>query len=100
MRSLVLMHEGAPMLVSSTAGPIKRRILEMPEDDADLFTIWSVPTDDSMNLPADITEQFALTWAMEFQFGDGIERDEVLAPYPVFIREIAGDKLLAKWQAD
>jgi hypothetical protein len=100
MRSLVLMHNGKPMLTSITAAPVKRRILEMPDDDADLFAVWSVPADDSLNLPADITEQFALTWAKEFRFGDGIEKAEVLAPFPAFIREIAGDKLLAKWQAD
>lgn len=99
MRSLVLMHEGAPVLTSVTATRIRRRILEMPDDDADLWQIWSVPSDDSLNLPADITEQFALTWAMEFPFGDGIEVAEVLAPFPAFIREIAGEKLMAKWQA-
>lgn len=101
MRNLVLHHEGAPLLVASTAGPIKKRILEYPEDDADLFRVWSCPTDDDSLMPAlDITEQFALTWAMEFSFGDGIERADVLAPYPAFVREIAGDKLIAKWQAE
>jgi hypothetical protein len=99
MRSLVLLHEGAPMLVSIGASSIRKRILEMPDDDADLFAIWSVPSDDSLNLPADITEQFALTWAMEFEFGDGIEPAEFLSPFPAFVREIARDKLIAKWQA-
>lgn len=100
MRSLVLLHEGAPVLVSVTATPIHKRILEMPGDDADLWSIWSVPTDDSLSPPADITEQFALTWALDYKFGNGIERDEILAPYPPFIREIAGDKLIAKWRAE
>jgi hypothetical protein len=99
MRSLVLLHEGAPMLISITASPIRKRILEMPDDDADCFTIWSVPADESLNLPADITAQFAETWAMEFEFGDGIEPAEYLAPFPAFVRELARDKLISKWQA-
>lgn len=100
MRTLVLMHNGKPMLTSITAGPVKRRILEMPDDDADLFAVWSCPTDDSLNLPADITQEFALTWAKEFRFGEGIEVADVLAPLPAFIRAVAGDKLIARWQAE
>jgi hypothetical protein len=54
------------MLVSVTAGPVKDRILAWPDDDADLWSIWSVPVDDSMTPAQDITKQFAETWAMEF----------------------------------
>ena len=74
MRNLVLMHNGKPMMTSVTPGPIKARILEWPDDDADLWTVHEVPVDYSHLQPADITEQFALTWALEYRFGDGIER--------------------------
>lgn len=100
MRMLVLHHEGAPVLVSSTPGPIKTRILEWPGDDADLWQVWSTPGDDSYMPASDITEQFALTWAMEFAFGDGIEPADFLAPFPAFVREVARDKLIAKWRAE
>ena len=100
MRTLVLQHEGAPMRVSVSAADIKAEILAWPDDDADLWSVWEVWPPGSMTPSLDITEQFALTWAMEFTFGDGIERAEILAPFPAFIREIAGDKLVAKWQAE
>lgn len=76
MRHLVLTHEGAPMLTSITAGPIKKRILEWSDDDADLRQVWSVPADDSMTPAQDITEQFAQTWAMELRG----------QPIPAFVR--------------
>lgn len=88
------------MAVDLFAGPLRRVILDYPDDDADLWTIWEVPPSGSVASSCDITEQFAETWAMEFTFGDGIEKAEVLAPFPAFIREIAGDKLMAKWQAE
>lgn len=99
MRSLVLHHEGAPMLVSMTAGPIKARILEWPDDDADLFRVWSVPTDDSHTPAHDMTEQFAATWAKEFRFGLGIEPHDYLAPFPAFVRHHAERVLIGQWQS-
>ena len=100
MRYLVLCHEGAPMAVDTFPDPLRKIILDHPDDDAELWSIWETPPAGSLAPSIDITEQFALTWAMEFSFGDGIERSEVLAPFPAFVREIAGDKLLAKWQAE
>lgn len=98
MRSLVLLHEGAPTLVSVTAAAIKQRILEMPEDDADLWQVWSVPSDDSLAPAFDNTGQFALTWALEFEFGDGIEPHDYLAPFPAFIRLAVPDQLTRRWE--
>jgi hypothetical protein len=99
MRSLVLHHEGAPLLVASTAGPIKQRIGEYPPDDVELFRVWSVPTNDDSVMPAfDITEQFAKTWALECAFGPGTEPHEYLAPIPAFVREHAGAELIRIWQ--
>jgi hypothetical protein len=69
------MHEGAPMLVSITARPIKDRIAEWPDDDADLWSVWSVPADDTMTPAHDITAQFAKTWAMDLKPG----------PVPAFV---------------
>lgn len=100
MRTLVLLHDNRLMMASITAIPIRARILEWPEDDAELFAVWEVPTDYSHLPPADITEQFALTWALEYRFGDGIDVADVLAPFPAFIRVTVGDKLMAKWRAD
>jgi hypothetical protein len=98
MRTLILMHNDKPMMASITAGPIRARILEWPDDDADLYRVWEVPTDYS-HLPAgDITEQFAITWSMEFGFGDGIEPEDYLAPFPAFVRAAVRDKLARQWQ--
>jgi len=98
-RNLVLLHDRRPMMTSITPGPIRARILEWPEDDADLFTVWSVPIDDSMAQPHDITQQFALDWAAQLQFGDGIEPHDYLAPIPAFVRHACGAKLDAIWRS-
>lgn len=99
MRSLVLHHEGAPLLVSSTAGPIKSRIAEYPPDDIELFRVWSVPTDDDSMAPAaDITEQFARTWAIDCTFGPGSEPHEYLAAVPPFVVHHCRAELIRIWQ--
>ena len=98
-RNLVLLHDRRPMMTSITPGPIRARILEWPEDDADLFTVWSVPIDDSMAQPHDITQQFALDWVAQLQFGDGIEPHDYLAPIPAFVRHACGAKLDAIWRS-
>ena len=96
-RRLVLMMSGVPMMQSLTAAPIKARILEWPDDDADLFQIWTVP--EFSHLPAsEITCEFATTWAIEFSFGDGIEPEDYLAPFPAFVRIAAREKLIHLWQ--
>lgn len=96
MRSLVLHHEGAPLLVASTAGPIKKRIGEYPPDDVELFRVWSVPTDDDSMMPAlDITEQFARTWAMELATGATLEAH--IAAAPAFVVHHARGDLVKLW---
>lgn len=103
MRTLVLCHEGAPMAVDQFAGPLRRIILDHPDDDCDLWQVWSVPPHESHAVSEDITERFALDWAGEIindvGFSDGIEPHDYLAPFPAFVREVARDKLVAKWQA-
>jgi hypothetical protein len=54
------------MLVSITAGPLRDRIVEWPDDDADLWQVWEIPPMESMLPSSDITKQFAETWAKEF----------------------------------
>jgi hypothetical protein len=98
MRILVLHHEGAPLLASFTAGPIKERILELPPDDADLFAVFEVPTDGSMMPSRDITEQFAKTWAIECEFGAGAEPEVYLALCPAFVLHHCRDELIRIWQ--
>lgn len=98
MRTLVLLHDNRLMMASITATPIRARILEWPEDDAELFAVSEVPTDYSHLPPADITEQFAMTWALEFQFGEGIEPHDYLAPFPAFIRANCEERLTTIWQ--
>lgn len=104
MRSLVLCHEGAPLLIDTFIGPLRSRILEYPDDDADLWQIWSVPPADSHAPSEDITEAKALEWASEIiaarGFGDGIEPADVLSPFPAFVRAMVADQLLARWQAE
>lgn len=78
MRYLVLCHEGAPMAVDISAGPLRKIILDHPDDDVDLWSVWQVQPAGSMQPPFEITEQFALTWAMEFPIGD---------PLPAFVSE-------------
>lgn len=97
MRALVLHHEGAPLLVSFTAGPIKQRILELPPDDAELFQVWSVPTDETYAPAQDITVQFAKTWALECAFGPGTEPSEYLAPVPRFVEHNCRPELIRIW---
>jgi hypothetical protein len=103
MRSLVLCHEGAPMAVDQFAGPLRRIILDHPDDDCDLWQVFEVAPAESLAPSREITKQFALDWASEIiaerGFGDGIEPHDYLAPFPAFVREAARDKLIAKWQA-
>jgi hypothetical protein len=98
MRTLVLMHNRKPVMTSVTPGPIKARINEWPDDDVDLYEVWSAPVDYS-HLPAfDNTTEFAKTWAMECEFGSGIEPDQYLAPVPAFVVHHARAELIRIWQ--
>lgn len=97
-RRLVLCHEGAPICWDITLGGIKNRILEYPDDDADLFQIWSVPSPARLNTAQDLTEQVAFGWAKEFEFADGDEPEMYLRFFPAFVRAAAREKLIALWQ--
>ena len=97
MRQLVLHHEGAPLCCGITVGEIRKAILHYPDDDADLFQVWSVPTADSMSSAEEITERFALEWSKEFDFGDGIEPADYLARFPAFVRARVSDRLIELW---
>lgn len=98
MRNLVLLHNGKVVMTSITAGPIKARIQEWPDDDVDLYQVYSAPVDYS-HLPAfDDTESFAKTWAHEVEFCDGIEPHDYLAKVPPFVRHFAGATLTTLWQ--
>lgn len=83
---------------SITAGGIRRVILEWPTDDCDLFRVFSVPDENSTNPAEDITERFALEWAMEIQFAEGIEPHDYLAPFPAFVRANCEERLTTIWQ--
>lgn len=100
-RRLVLMMSGAPMMQSLTVTPIRVRILEWPDDDCDLFQVFTVP--EFSHTPAfDITEGFAENWGREIVndhgFGGGIEPEDYLAPLPAFVRTAAREKMVLLWQ--
>ena len=97
MRYLVLMHEGAPMAVDTFAGPLRKIILDHPADDVDLWSVWECPPADSMQPSRDITGQFAKTWAIECEFGQGTEPHEYLAPIPAFVVLHARVELIRIW---
>ena len=97
MRSLVLMHEGAPMAVDISAGTIRQIIADHPADDVDLWSVWECPPAGSMQPSRDITEQFAKTWAIECEFGPGGEPHEYLAPIPAFVVLHARVELIRIW---
>lgn len=104
MRTLLLCHEGAPMMHSVTVGPIRQRLLEWPADDVDLFSIWSVPGEDTMAPAFEMTERFAWQWALDlrwpFGVGTGAGMTQCMELLPVFVRVAARARLVAAWQRE
>jgi hypothetical protein len=98
-RRLVLCLEGSPLCWGLTAGDIRKRILEYPDDDVDRLQVWTVPSSGSMAVAEEITARFAGEWSKEFDFGDGIEPSDYLAPFPAFVREHAHLHLTRAWHA-
>lgn len=95
MRHLVLCHEGAPMAVDTFAGPLRKIIEDHPADDVDCWTVFEVPPTGSMRPSADITEQFARTWAMELATGATLEAH--IAAAPAFVVHHARGDLVKLW---
>lgn len=98
-RRLLLHFQGAPVCWGLTAGDIRHRILEFPDDKADSLQVWEVPSHHLISGGEDITRRFARDWSKEFKFGDGLDPSEYLAPFPAFVREHAGDRLIEAWTA-
>jgi hypothetical protein len=97
MRYLVLCHEGAPMAVDTFASTLRKIILEHPDDDVDLWSVWQCPPAGSLTQSVDITEQFARTWALECQFEPGNEPSEYLRSIPAFVSHHARAELIKIW---
>lgn len=93
MWQFLLTHEGAPMLVSRQDTVIRKAILEWPDDDADLWQVFSVPSENNHAIARDVTKQFAKTWALDFDFLEGADP---LAAYPAFVREAIPELLAAQ----
>lgn len=95
MRYLVLTFEGAPMCADTFAGPLRKIIEDHPADDVDCWTVFEVPPTGSMRPSADITEQFARTWAMELATGATLEAH--IAAAPAFVVLHARGGLVKLW---
>jgi hypothetical protein len=77
-RLYLLMHEGAPLMWGTTQGDIREAILSYPEDDADLFSVWTVPSPNKLSVSEEITTRFAQAWATRIDPGK---------PIPAFVLE-------------
>lgn len=75
-RLYFLMHEGAPLLWGTTPGEIREAILQYPEDDADLFSVYTVPSSNKLSIATEVTQGFAEQWASRIKPGD---------PMPAFV---------------
>lgn len=91
----LLMHEGAPLLWGTTPGEIREAILSYPDDDADLFAVWKVPSFNRLGPATDCTIEFATGWAKICVYVPGHSPAEHVSRMPAFIRETIGDRLLA-----
>lgn len=98
-RRLILCREGAPIAWGLFASDIRKAISALPDDLADVLQVWHVPSSEGTDHPAEITKRFALSWAREIDFGDGIDPGDYLAPFPAFVREVCADELRTLWAA-
>lgn len=96
MRTLVLMHEGAPMRLDIFPGPLREMITDHPDDDVDLWSVWSVPPVGSMASSFEMTADFAGTWAMEMATCATL--DHHIASAPAFVVLHARAELIRIWQ--
>lgn len=99
-RRLVLTREGAPICWGLFAGDLRRVIVACPADDMDLYQVWSVPSFEGSIIGEDITKRFAMEWAAEIKFVDGIEPSDYLASFPAFVREQCATELQARFAAE
>jgi hypothetical protein len=101
MRTLLVCREGAPLFTEITAGPIREFLRTIDGlDDVDLYQIWEVHPLEHGHKAQDITKRFALSWAREIEFGEGIEPSDYLAPFPAFVRELCASELHQRWAAE
>jgi hypothetical protein len=94
-RLLVLVVDGDPVCWAHSAEALRALIGDYPDDDLELFKVWSLFNALSLAPPEDITKQFAKDWSELYEFGDGIEPSEYLARYPGFVRAHYGAELHA-----
>lgn len=89
--------EGAPITCRSTVAEIRDWLADVMLDDAESYQVWALDTVGEAS--SDRTAAFVDDWASCFDMGDGDDPDELLAPFPPFIRAFIGDKLIADYRA-
>jgi hypothetical protein len=89
--------EGAPITCRASVDEVRDYLADILFDHAELYQVWALDTVGEAS--SDRTAAFVEEWAACFDFGDGDDPDELLAPYPSFIRAFIGDKLIADYRA-
>lgn len=89
--------EGAPITCRATVEEIRDWLIDVMLDDAESYQVWALDT--AGEASSDRTAAFVEDWAQCFDMGSGDDPDELLAPYPPFIRAFIGDKLIAAYRA-
>ena len=92
-----ILFEGAPITCRPDFEGCREYLADVMEDHAELYQVWALDT--AGEASQDRTAAFVEDWAQCFDMGDGDDPDEVLAPYPAFVRAFIGDKLIAAYRA-
>lgn len=101
MRTLLVCREGAPLFPELTSGPVREYLRSIEGvDDPLLYQIWHIEGIGHTAKTADITKRFAASWGREIEFGEGIEPEDYLAPFPAFVVANLRRQLVRRWNAE
>ena len=89
--------EGAPKICRSSFEELRDWLADVLEDHAELYQVWAI--DCRGDASDDRTEAFLNDWEACFEFGDGDDPDQFLAPFPSFILGFHRDQLIAAYRA-